>query len=84
MADIVDLHGRPIDGAKCEQHGVVAVLEMLLEKAKAGDIVAIAYVTLNHDNWTGDGFSHWNDYRLMLGSIDLLKHRALCEMQHVI
>jgi hypothetical protein len=75
MTSVTSLHGTPIKGEPLVvEEDVVAMLEGLLEEAKSGELRAIGYAAVYHNNdckneWEGDAtiFS-------LYGAISLLYH----------
>lgn len=57
--------------------GVVEYLEVLLERARAGEISAIAAATVYRDGSTGSGYSVLPNTSTMLGAIERLKYKIL-------
>lgn len=60
-------------------HDVVALLEQLLARAKAGDIQAIALVTEDSGRCTGSAIAGDCNAFQMLGALRMLEHRMMAE-----
>jgi hypothetical protein len=61
---------------------VIEVVESLLERAKSGEIIGIAYSITREDRSVNDGWARSDDashFSLIVG-LDLLKHRMVSEV----
>lgn len=58
---------------------VIERLEEVLERARAGEISAVAIATVYSDGGAGCSWSETDNYWTMLGSISRLQHRMNAE-----
>ncbi len=65
--------GTPIAQPGNPDPKLIAALEELLESAREGTIVSVAYVSVFHDGQTGHGISGIFRSSILLGAIELLK-----------
>lgn len=71
MKNVVELKTRPKEIVE----SVIARLEEALERAREGEIVALAIATIEKDGSTGCSWSETDDFGRLLGSIARLQYR---------
>ncbi len=76
-AEIKAIHGAVIKGQPDPE--IVSMLERLLEKAKAGDIRAMAYAAHDGDDLASFGWECGAFYHQLIASISLLQHAILSQ-----
>lgn len=81
MPDVVSLHGKPIKIPEGGNPHVVKMLEIWLERARAGQITEIALAGVYLDKAAGDAWA--GDVSVtLIGSVSLMLHKIkvdLCE-----
>ena len=62
-----------------DQHSeeAASVLAQHLERAKAGEVVSVALVTLNRDGSTSSHWSSSDDFQPLIGGVSILAHRMI-------
>lgn len=74
MSEVVSIHGHSVPGEP--EPGVVEALEYLLERAKRGDLTAVAYATVALSGAQATGWAGGSGTRHPLAStIMMLNHR---------
>lgn len=58
---------------------VIEMLETMLERAKAGEVQAIALATVEHDDATGTSFCYENHFARLIGAVAMLQHRIIID-----
>jgi hypothetical protein len=74
MASIHVIDPEPAD------ESVLAFLEDVLEKARAGKYSAVAAAFVYRDGSTGSGYSHQHNIPTMVGSVEALKGKLVRDM----
>jgi hypothetical protein len=74
-AEIKAIHGAIIKGQPDPE--IVSLLERLLEKAKSGDIRALAYATHDGDDLVMFGWEHGSFFHHMVASVSMLNHAVI-------
>jgi len=74
VADLVAIDAEPVGAS------VVAYLESLLERARAGEFSAIAAAYVYRDGSTSSGYSDQHNLATMVGSVEALKVKLVRDM----
>ena len=74
MAEVRVIEPEPAD------ESVIAFLEDVMEKARAGKYSAVAAAFVYRDGSTGSGYSKQHNLAAMVGSIEALKGKVIRDM----
>ncbi|AUM59795.1 pyridoxamine 5'-phosphate oxidase [Pseudomonas phage PMBT14] len=77
MTKVMGIHGNVAPGEPVPS--VVALLEKVLEQAKAGEITAVALATVQTDGRCWNDWAHKADYFTLLGSLARLQQRLVSD-----
>jgi len=69
------INGAPVSSKKAINQNVIRLLEQALERAKAGEIVAVAVCGVDKNGESGSAFEPGEHNHLLLAAIVLLQHR---------
>lgn len=77
MSNAVSLFGNAIPGNQEPDEEIVARLEYLLERARAGLITGLAHASVENNGWTDYGVLGKCNWAMMIGAVARLNHRML-------
>lgn len=78
MADIRVVQTRPVE----VNRDIVEVLEKALERAKVGELKALAVVTVNQDGTTSRSWSTNDCSSTLVGGLQITTQRLIDSLQH--